>query len=171
MAAMTIATPVALAGARPLKATLSRRAVSARATPVRAAPRGALQVRAAIASRVVGGRAEPGAPRPLGLRSDLSWFAGAFVVLWVLRDGVLLGDAGFHLRLPQSGGRYVFPDLGATWLMSASVRGAGALGLAPLTILQIVLTVAGAATVAVLRRALHTLFDTTADRAAVIPPA
>jgi hypothetical protein len=49
MAAMTIATPVALAGARPLKATLSRRAVSARATPVRAAPRGALQVRAAIA--------------------------------------------------------------------------------------------------------------------------
>ena len=51
MAAMTIATPVALAGARPTKATLSRRAVASRAStkaPVSVA-RGALQVRAAIA--------------------------------------------------------------------------------------------------------------------------
>jgi len=51
MAAMTIATPVALAGARPTKATLSRRAVASRAStkaPVSVA-RGALQVRSAIA--------------------------------------------------------------------------------------------------------------------------
>ena len=51
MAAMTSATPVALAGARPTKATLSRRAVASRAStkaPVSVA-RGALQVRAAIA--------------------------------------------------------------------------------------------------------------------------
>jgi hypothetical protein len=51
MAAMTISTPVALAGARPTKATLSRRAVASRAStkaPVSVA-RGALQVRAAIA--------------------------------------------------------------------------------------------------------------------------
>jgi hypothetical protein len=79
--------------------------------------------------------------------------SGSFVVLWLLRDRVLQGDALLLMRILRQEGRPGFPETGSLWLMSQIHDAVAALGFGPRLGLQLVLCVAGALTVVAILRA------------------
>jgi len=59
----------------------------------------------------------------------LATFVGVVVVLWVLRERALFGDSGLLFTWARGDDAFVFPDIGATWLLRRAVQDAPLLGL------------------------------------------
>ena len=81
-----------------------------------------------------------------GWRAALGAWAVLSVLLWLLRDRQLLGDANILIWEAASGMRFLFPDVGATFLFGTVVRAARALGLdhdGVVASLQLVLSASG----------------------------
>ena len=64
-----------------------------------------------------------------GWRGVLRTWALLALLLWLVRDRQLLGDANILIWQAASGMQFLFPDVGATFVMGVVVRTARALGL------------------------------------------
>lgn len=95
-----------------------------------------------------------------------------FVVLatsfWMVRERQILGDSYLLLTAIHTGTVYVFPELGATFFLSASARLVEPFGLDILTSAPLTSCVFGAATVLLLARAGTVLCGDRAGRGAVL---
>ena len=91
----------------------------------------------------------------------------AAIVLWLVRERRMYGDSNILLYNAAAGSAFLFPDIGATFLFQLCQRVATALGTSGQSVLQVVVAIAGGATIAIFARVARALAPD-ADRALLL---
>jgi len=99
---------------------------------------------------------------------EMLGFAVVLAGLWLLRERFVLGDSYLLISAVRTGYVYIFPELGATFLLWVFAHGLGAVGVDVITSTSLASCVFGAATVLLLARAGTALCGTRPGRAPVL---
>lgn len=102
------------------------------------------------------------------IRLEVVAFVAIVAVLWLLRERYVLGDAFLLIHAVRTGYVYLFPELGATFLLWAFAKGLGTFGVDVLVSTPLLSCVFGALTVLLLARAGTALCNGRSGRGVVL---